>query len=242
MEILKCKDYADMSEKAAELIVNTINGLQKPVLGLATGSTPEGLYRNLIKAYKKNAVSFVNATTFNLDEYVGLREDDPNSYKYYMREKLFDAVDISVEHTHVPNGDTGNPEEECVRYEKQIRDAGYADLQVLGLGLNGHIGFNEPGSSFDTKTHTVDLDLSTRKANARFFDSLEQVPEQAITMGISTIMHGEKIVLLVSGINKADAVKKLVHGEITEEFPASVLQQHGNVIVIGDEAALSKLG
>ncbi|WP_174614285.1 glucosamine-6-phosphate deaminase [Virgibacillus ihumii] len=241
MEILKCKDYTDMSQKAAELVIKTIHGMPKPVLGLATGSTPEGMYRYLINAYNRNAVSFANVTTFNLDEYVGLREDDPNSYKFYMREKLFDAVDIPTGQAHVPNGDTAEPEKECASYEKQIQDAGNADLQVLGLGLNGHIGFNEPGSSFKSMTHTVELDESTRKANARFFDSLEQVPIQAITMGIGTIMHSRKILLLVSGVNKADAVKKLVHGEVTEDFPASVLQLHDDVIVIGDEAALSKL-
>ncbi|WP_077328066.1 glucosamine-6-phosphate deaminase [Virgibacillus siamensis] len=241
MEIVKLKGYEEMSQKSSELVIKTIQEIDNPVLGLATGSTPEGMYGELIKAYRKNNVSFQNVTTFNLDEYVGLSGEDSNSYRYYMNEKLFHAVDIPIEHAHVPNGDTKTPEKECAEYEKLIRDVGYADLQILGIGLNGHIGFNEPGTSFDSKTHTIELDESTRQANARFFNSLEEVPTQAITMGIDTIMKSNKILLLVSGEKKAEAVQKLVQGEITEEFPASILQQHTNVVIIGDEAALSKL-
>lgn len=241
MEIKKFKNYDEMSQKAGELVVKTIKELEQPVLGLATGSTPEGLYQYLINAYNNNAVSFESVTTFNLDEYVGLHGDDPNSYRFYMNEKLFEAVDIPLDQTHVPKGDTKDPKQECERYEKQFHDASYADLQVLGIGLNGHIGFNEPGTSFDSMTHTIELDESTRQANARFFDSFEEVPSQAITMGIDTIMKSKKILLLVSGANKADAVRKLVQGEVTEDVPASILQQHGNVLIIGDEAALSKL-
>lgn len=230
-----------MSEKASSLLLDVIENNEHPVLGLATGSTPEGLYEQLIAKNKEKVVSFQNTTTFNLDEYVGLDANDSNSYRYFMNEKLFNHIDIPLENTHVPNGVAENSEVECKEYEQAIQNADRVDVQVLGLGLNGHIGFNEPGTSFSSRTHVVELDESTRKANARFFESLEEVPTQAITMGIDTIMESKEIVLLVSGENKAEALKQLVHGEITEDFPASILQKHKNVTIIADKAASTKL-
>ncbi|SET09209.1 glucosamine-6-phosphate deaminase [Oceanobacillus limi] len=241
MRIINVKDYHDMSEKASSLLLDVIENNEHPVLGLATGSTPEGLYEQLIAKNKEKVVSFQNTTTFNLDEYVGLDANDSNSYRYFMNEKLFNHIDIPLENTHVPNGVAENSEVECKEYEQAIQNADRVDVQVLGLGLNGHIGFNEPGTSFSSRTHVVELDESTRKANARFFESLEEVPTQAITMGIDTIMESKEIVLLVSGENKAEALKQLVHGEITEDFPASILQKHKNVTIIADKAASTKL-
>ncbi|MFD2761216.1 glucosamine-6-phosphate deaminase [Lentibacillus juripiscarius] len=241
MEIIRTSNYDAMSKQACDLIIETVQQLERPVLGLATGSTPEGLYQQLMERHENGDVSFKDVKTFNLDEYVGLASDDPNSYRYYMNNKLFHHIDLSDDQAFLPKGDVSDLEQECQDYEAMIRKAGQVDLQVLGLGLNGHIGFNEPGTSFDSRTHVVDLDESTRKANARFFESMDDVPKKAITMGIETIMESRKIVLLVSGEKKADAVRQLVNGEVTEEFPASVLQKHENVVLIADEGALSKL-
>ncbi|WP_164668072.1 glucosamine-6-phosphate deaminase [Virgibacillus doumboii] len=241
MEIIKVKNYDAMSLKACELILAEVKNNSKPVLGLATGSTPEGLYQLLIERYKSGNVSFEETTTFNLDEYVGLPAADSNSYFYYMHEKLFNHIDLPDTRAFLPRGNASDLQKECLDYEKIIREAGNIDVQLLGLGLNGHIGFNEPGTSFDSRTHIVELDESTRQANSRFFASMDEVPTQAITMGIATIMESKKIILLVSGEKKADAVSRLVNGEVSEEFPASVLQKHENVIMIADEEALSKL-
>ncbi|MFD1607472.1 glucosamine-6-phosphate deaminase [Oceanobacillus luteolus] len=239
MHIIRVKDYDALSEKACNYVVNQIRKLDKPVLGLATGSTPEGLYERLIDAYRKEKVTFKNVKTFNLDEYAGLEKKNSNSYYFYMKDKLFNHVDIEMNHVQLPNGDVSDIEIECSRYEKKIREAGHIDLQLLGLGLNGHIGFNEPGSSFSSRTHIVELDVSTREANARFFDSMKNVPTQAITMGIGTIMESKEILLLVSGKKKAEAVKQLLEGEISESFPATVLRNHEKVTMIADEGALS---
>ncbi|MFC4025101.1 glucosamine-6-phosphate deaminase [Oceanobacillus longus] len=238
MEIMKVKDYDEMSSQACSFIINKIKQVQSPVLGLATGSTPEGLYKRLIEKYNAQEVTFKDVLTFNLDEYVGLENDDPNSYHHFMNEKLFKHIDIAIERVHVPNGVAENLEKECQDYEKKIKDAEQVDIQVLGLGLNGHIGFNEPGTPFSSRTHIVDLDQSTRQANARFFDSLDDVPDKAITMGIETIMESKEILLLVSGANKREALDRLLNGEISEDFPASILQKHSNVTIIADEEAL----
>ncbi|GGB55237.1 glucosamine-6-phosphate deaminase [Virgibacillus dakarensis] len=238
MKIIKVPDYQAMSEKACELVMEKVNTIEKPVLGLATGSTPEGLYQQLIKKHHHHEVSFKNTTTFNLDEYVGLSKQDPNSYYYYMQEKLFKHIDIPREQAHLPNGEGDNLQANCQDYEQLIKAAGNIDIQLLGIGLNGHIGFNEPGTSFSSRTHIVELDESTRKANARFFSSLADVPSKAVTMGIGTIMESKQIILLVSGEKKSDAVTRLITGEITEAFPASILQKHENVVLIADEAAL----
>lgn len=241
MKIMKAKDYDAMSDKACMKVIDTIKQLNNPVLGLATGSTPEGLYACLINAHKKNQVHFDKVTTFNLDEYIGLSSEDTNSYHYYMTENFFKHIDLPVERANVPKGNTGNAAQECADYEQLIHNAGYVDLQILGLGVNGHIAFNEPDTPFDSRTQVVNLTESTRDANARFFDSMADVPTQAITMGLETIMESKEIVLLVSGSKKGDALANLIHGDVTETLPASILQKHPNVTIIADEGALSKV-
>jgi len=241
MNIIVCQNYDHLSDYAKDIVVDTINTKDKPVLGLATGSTPEGMYQALIKAYQNNQVSFKDVTTFNLDEYVGLGKDDPNSYHYFMNEHLFNHVDIDQNETFVPPGNTDDHEQACRDYEQNMHRHDDIDLQVLGLGVNGHIGFNEPGTPFDTRTHVIELDDSTRKANARFFDSIEDVPTHAITMGIETIMESKQILLLASGDSKKEAVYRLVNGEETPDFPASILHRHPNVTVILDRDAASLL-
>ncbi|WP_217588497.1 glucosamine-6-phosphate deaminase [Lentibacillus saliphilus] len=241
MELIRVKDYEEMSAKACEFVTALMKEQTAPVLGLATGSTPEGLYKRLIDTYQAGDISFDKTTTFNLDEYVGLTQDDPNSYHYYMFEKLFKHINVMSDNTHLPNGAANDVEQECSDYEKLIKSTGSIDLQLLGLGINGHIGFNEPGTSFDSRTHIVALDESTRQANARFFASMDDVPTQAITMGIQSIMEAKHILLLVSGEKKADALASLMNGEVTEAFPASILQKHAHTTVIADEAALTRL-
>ncbi|WP_440897805.1 glucosamine-6-phosphate deaminase [Amphibacillus sp. Q70] len=241
MKIVKVKDYQEMSEWASKQVIDKIKASDQFVLGLATGSTPEGLYQNLIDAYKEQEVSFKNVITFNLDEYIGLGADNPNSYRYFMDEKLFNHIDIDPKHAHLPNGVATDIEQECKDYEALIKETGEIDLQILGLGVNGHIGFNEPGTSFSSRTQMTDLVEATIEANSRFFDHKEDVPTQAITMGIKSIMESNEIILLASGENKAEAVKQLVEGEVTEDFPASVLQKHPQVTIVIDEAAASLL-
>jgi len=241
MNIIVVKDYNDMSRKAAHLFVGQI--LQKPdsVLGLATGSTPVGLYTELIKFYKEGMISFESVTAFNLDEYLDLKSTHEQSYAYFMQEQLFKHINITTENYHIPSGTAGNYEAECERYETLIAEAGGIDLQILGIGRNGHIGFNEPDIKFEATTHIVQLDEQTINDNARFFDTIEDVPKKAISMGIKTIMQSRGIILLASGIEKADAVAGMVNGKITPELPASVLQLHPNVTIIVDEAAASKI-
>jgi glucosamine-6-phosphate deaminase len=237
MNIITVKNYEEMSERAGDLLIQKLTAEKNPVLGLATGSTPEGMYAYLAEKYKAGKVSFSHAQSFNLDEYVGLDAEDPNSYRFYMQEQLFRHIDIKEENVHLPNGTATDLEAECRAYEKKIEHAGKIDLQVLGIGLNGHIGFNEPGTSFTSRTHVVALDETTRKANARFFNSMEEVPTQAITMGMQTIMESKEILMLVSGEKKAKTLSKLLKEEVNENFPASILHQHPNVTIIADEAA-----
>ena len=241
MKIIRTKDYEEMSRKAANLISAQI--LLKPdcVLGLATGSTPIGIYDQLVEWYKKGDLDFSTVKTVNLDEYKGLTRDNEQSYYYFMHHHLFDRVNIDEENTHVPNGKVENGDEECLRYEALIKSMGGVDLQLLGLGRNGHIGFNEPAADFPKITHCVDLTESTIEANKRFFASADEVPRQAYTMGIGTIMKADKILVVANGEDKADAVAAMVQGKITPEVPASILQLHNNVILVADEAALSKL-
>ena len=234
MEIIKVKDMDELGRKAAEIVVNSIKDIENPVLGLATGSTPEKLYANLIDKCKAGEITFEQAVTFNLDEYVGLSADDPQSYRYYMDHHLFNGIDIKKENTHLLDGEAEDLEEECRSFEQLMKKSGEIDLQILGLGLNGHIAFNEPGTSFDARTHIVDLDDSTIEANSRFFDRKEDVPTQALTMGIGTIMEAKKILFLVQGEKKADILKKVLYGDVTEEVPASVLQRHLNVVLVTD--------
>src|SRR5699024_7835024 len=197
MNIIKVENNEALSEKAADMIEETLHTKENPVLGLATGSTPERLYEILQKRCQDGKVSFQHATTLNLDEYIGLSEDDPNSYRQFMKEKLFNGIDIEKENTHITNGVAEDLNQEAIDYEEKLADAGIIDLQILGIGLNGHIGFNEPGSDVKSRTQVVDLAKTTIEANARFFNSMDDVPTEAITMGIGTIMEARKIILLV---------------------------------------------
>lgn len=239
MRIIRTKNYQDMSQKAANVVFSTI--ILKPdcLLGLATGGTPVGMYQVLADRYVMGDLDFKSVKTVNLDEYVGLSEDHPQSYRYFMMENLFSKINIDRANTYLPNGLAEDSEAECENYEEVITKLGGVDLQVLGIGNNGHIGFNEPADVFDKQTHVVKLTENTRQANARFFDSIEQVPTDAITMGIKTIMKARAIILLASGEGKKEILKEALLGPITPKVPASVLQLHPNLIVVADEAALS---
>ncbi|MFU2018471.1 glucosamine-6-phosphate deaminase [Peribacillus butanolivorans] len=239
MNIIKVLDYKEMSQSAANIVIRKVKENSKIKLGLATGGTPKGTYDALIEDHMQNNTSYENVTSFNLDEYIGLDSNDPNSYHYYMDQSLFAHININKEQTYLPNGTADNLDKECTRFDKMIETLGGIDLQILGIGQNGHIGFNEPGTSFSSGTHVVALEESTRQANARYFDSIDEVPTHAITMGIATIMKSKEILLLISGEEKAETLKKLIHGEITEEFPASILKKHNNVTIIADQKALS---
>ena len=239
MKIYQEKDYDALSRRAANLISAEVIRNPDCVLGLATGSTPVGTYRQLSAWNQKGDFSFKDVRTVNLDEYLGLPPTHDQSYRYFMQENLFDKIDIPFEHTHVPDGMAADPEQECRRYDELVRSLGYADLQLLGLGRNGHIGFNEPGEAFEKETHCVDLTKSTIEANKRFFEREEDVPKQAYTMGIKSIMQAKKIIIVVSGKDKADIVKKAFLGPVTPEVPASVLQLHNDVTLVGDKEALA---
>ncbi|HLQ72733.1 MAG TPA: glucosamine-6-phosphate deaminase [Bacillota bacterium] len=241
MKIIRAEDYNQMSDLACEKIIETCQTVKRPVFGLATGDTPNGLYERLIQKYEQKEVSFEHATTFNLDEYVGYSKEHSKSYHYYMSERLFNHINIREDHAHVPNGAALNLQEECVSYEQKIKEAGRINIQLLGLGANGHIGFNEPGTPFDSRTEVVFLADSTRQSNARFFPSIEDVPKTAISMGIGTIMESEEILLLVSGEQKADILAHVLNSEPSEEFPATVLHNHEKVTIIADKGALSKV-
>ena len=234
MKVIKVKDNEQLSLQAMERILEVINSYEKPVLGLATGSTPERTYELLVEKFKNKEVSFKNTTTFNLDEYVGLSPTNEFSYSYYMNHYLFNHVDIKDENIFIPNGLAKDLEEECEKFEQTIKERGPIDLHILGVGLNGHIGFNEPGTPFTSRTHVAKLEESTRQANSRFFTSIEEVPKLALTMGIGTIMEAKEIILLIQGEHKAEILQKIVHGEVTEDVPASVLQLHPNATLITD--------
>lgn len=240
MKIFRTKDYADMSRKAANVISAQI--IMKPdcVLGLATGSTPIGLYKYLIEWYEKGDLDFSQVRTVNLDEYKGLSRENDQSYYYFMHQNLFDHVNIPSGNTHLPNGMEPDSEKECARYTQLIDSMGGIDLQLLGLGHNGHIGFNEPAEAFAKDVNCVDLTTSTIEANKRFFASADDVPKQAYTMGIKTIMKAKKILIVASGEDKAQILRDAFLGPITPHVPASVLQLHNDVTVVADEAALSK--
>ena len=241
MQIYRAKDYEDMSKKAANIIASQVVLKPDCVLGLATGSTPIGAYKNLVEKYEQGDLDFSQVTTVNLDEYKGLPRENDQSYYYFMHDNLFDHVNVRPENTHLPDGTKEDANEECARYEELIRSLGGQDLQLLGLGHNGHIGFNEPDTVFEKTTHCVDLQESTIEANKRFFASADDVPKQAYTMGIGTIMQAKKILVVVSGEDKADTVAKAFFGPVTPEVPASILQFHKDVILVADEAALSKV-
>ena len=237
MKIIKTKDYADMSRKAANIIAAQVITKPDCVLGLATGSTPIGTYKELIKAYENGDLDFSLVKTANLDEYRGLEKTNDQSYDYFMKDNLFNHININFDNLNIPNGEKPDADEECKRYEEVVKALGGQDLQLLGMGHNGHIGFNEPADEFPKETHCVDLQESTIQANKRFFEKVEDVPTQAYTMGIGTIMQAKKILVIASGVDKAEIVKKAFFGPITPQVPASILQLHPDVTVVVDEAA-----
>lgn len=239
MKLIKVKDYDELSKTAAAYLIKKIQQQPKMTLGLATGSTPEGMYKYLVKDHKENHTSYRNIVTFNLDEYVGLEANDINSYQYFMNDHLFKHLDIEKSNAHIPNGCVGDCQKECQTYERLIKEHGGIDLQLLGIGRNGHIGFNEPGSSFQSRTRVVTLTENTRKDNARFFEKLEDVPTHAITMGMGTILESKEILMLISGEGKREAMRMLLSGIVSEDFPASALHKHPKATVIADEAALA---
>ncbi|MBS4212338.1 MULTISPECIES: glucosamine-6-phosphate deaminase [Neobacillus] len=241
MKIIEVKDYNEMSLKAAEYIIEKVINNPRIKLGLATGGTPVGTYKNLIADHRKNGTSYQHVTTFNLDEYIGLSGDNQNSYRYFMNEQLFNHIDVHESKTFIPSGIVKDMQAECLYYDDLIEKHGGIDLQLLGIGQNGHIGFNEPGTSFRSNTHVVQLAPSTIQANARFFNNIEEVPTKAITMGIASILRSKEILLLVSGESKNDAMFKLLNGELTENFPASALKKHPYVTIIADKAAVADL-
>ena len=241
MKIYSTKDYDAMSRKAADILASHV--ILKPdcVLGLATGSTPIGMYKQLIEWYNQGVLDFSQVHTVNLDEYRGLAPTHDQSYRYFMQHNLFDHVNVKPENTNVPNGLAADPEAECARYDQVIDSLGGTDVQVLGMGHNGHIGFNEPADHFPLGTHVVDLTDTTIDANARFFATRDDVPKQALTMGVKNIMQSRHILVVVSGADKAPIVKKAFFGPVTPQVPASILQLHPNVSIVADEAALSLL-
>ncbi|MDO4326329.1 MAG: glucosamine-6-phosphate deaminase [bacterium] len=241
MRLIKTKNYEQMSRQAANIIAAQIISKPDCVLGLATGSTPIGMYQRLIEMYNEGDLDFSSVKTANLDEYKGLTRDNDQSYYYFMYNNLFKHVNINLENTNIPNGTEPDAQKECSRYDKVIADLGGVDLQLLGLGRNGHIGFNEPTDHFVKGTQCVDLQESTIDANKRFFEDISQVPRQAYTMGIGIIMSAKKILLIANGADKADALQKAILGPITPQVPASILQLHPDVTIIAEETALSKM-
>lgn len=241
MRIYKMADYEEMSRKASGILAAQVVMNPRSVLGLATGSTPEGLYRYLVEWNRGGDIDFSAVTTINLDEYIGLPQDHPQSYRRFMRDHLLDHINIDADNTHVPNGMEPDAEKESRRYDAVIAGAGGIDLQLLGIGNNGHIGFNEPGDFFTVTTHAVMLTDNTINANKRFFERESDVPRSAYTMGMRAIMHAKIIVMVVSGAGKAGIVREAFFGPVTPRVPASALQLHRDVILIGDADALSEI-
>ena len=239
MRIYRATDYHDMSRKAANILSAQIILKPNCVFGLATGSTPLGIYKQLVEWYKKGDIDFSEVTTFNLDDYIGLSRYDVNSFHHFMKENFWDHVNLSLENTYIPYGKAGDAKSECQNYERKIMKAGGIDMQLLGLGQNGHIGFNEPGTAFDKDTHVVKLSDVTIEANKRFFESEEDVPRSAITMGIKSIMQSRRILVVASGVQKSEIINKAFFGPVTPSLPASVLQLHNDVTLVGDAEALS---
>ncbi len=241
MRLCEVKDYEELSRQAAALLGAQVIGKPDSVLGLATGSTPVGTYRYLVKWHQEGLLDFSGIRTINLDEYREISQENPQSYYYFMQKNLFDHVNIKKENIHIPDGGRADAESVCQEYEDLIQMIGGADMQLLGIGRNGHIGFNEPADYFAKECHCVDLAAGTIEANKRFFEKEEDVPRQAYTMGIGTIMKSRKILLLASGEDKAEAVYQTLCGPVTPKLPASILHFHPNVTIIADEAALSKV-
>ncbi|GIO38811.1 glucosamine-6-phosphate deaminase [Paenibacillus antibioticophila] len=234
INIIKVNSEQQFNETGAGIIASLLQSNPRAILGLATGGTPVGVYQKLVELYREGVVSFKQASSYNLDEYVGLPENHPESYRRFMNEKLFDHIDIPIENTHVPSG---NSEKAAEEYTRLLEKAGQIDLQLLGVGHNGHIGFNEPNENLHGPTHIVELDELTRQANARYFSSIEEVPTHAVTMGIGTILQAKQILLMAKGADKAEIVAKALKGPITTQCPASLLQTHANVVVVLDQAA-----
>ncbi|MGL5616147.1 MAG: glucosamine-6-phosphate deaminase, partial [Sarcina sp.] len=233
--------YEEMSRLAAEFMAAEVNKKPEIILGLATGGTPVGMYKELIRMCDSKEVDFSKATTVNLDEYIGLSGEHPQSYRYFMNSNLFNHINIDKSKTYVPNGQAENVAKECESYDANIRELGGIDLQLLGLGSNGHVAFNEPNEYLTVGSHETKLTQSTIEANARFFNSMDEVPKTAITMGLGGIMQAKKILVIANGEGKAEVVEQLMNGKITTEVPASMLQMHRDVTIIVDEAAASKL-
>jgi len=236
--IFECfKDYDSLSKRAAAIVCELVKNKKDAVLGLPTGSSPIGMYNQLSEEYKEGNLDLSDVKTFNLDEYCGISSDHEQSYHHFMKTNLFNHVNLKKENIHLPHGNPENPTVFAAEYEQKIKDAGGIDLQILGIGRNGHIGFNEPGTSFGSGTHMIELHEDTRIANSRFFNSLEEVPTAAITMGIKTIMRARMILLIACGESKQEAMKHLAYGDVTQDFPASVLQLHPDVRILIDEEA-----
>ena len=241
MRIIVCENYEEVSKKAAQMILSQVTLKPNSVLGLATGSTPIGMYENLVKLNKNGDIDFSEVRTFNLDEYYKLPKESDQSYHHFMYKNLFDHININPENIHIPNGMTADVDAECERYDKLIKEAGGVDIQVLGIGNNAHIGFNEPTINFEKGTHLVELEESTIEANSRFFDNIEDVPKKAITMGVGSIFKSKKIMLIATGENKAEAIYNTVYGKVVPEVPASILQFHSDIVLILDKKAAKLL-
>lgn len=241
MDIYITKDYDAMSKKAAQLLASVVNEKDHPVIGLATGGTPAGLYEELIRMNKAGEVDFSKTSAFNLDEYYPISKESDQSYYYFMRENLFKHINIDMANTHIPDGSAKDSEVESQAYDEKIRATGGVDMQVLGIGTNGHIAFNEPADFFPTKTQKTDLTQGTIEDNSRFFDDIADVPKEAITMGIGTIMNSNRIMLLASGASKAEVIKETILGKVRPQLPASILQFHKDVTMILDEEAAEEL-
>lgn len=241
MRIIVCENYEEVSKKAAQMILSQVTLKPNSVLGLATGSTPIGMYENLVNLNKNGDIDFSEVRTFNLDEYYNLPKDNDQSYHYFMYKHLFDHININPENIHIPNGMTDDVDAECERYDELIKETGGVDIQVLGIGNNAHIGFNEPTINFEKGTHLVELEDSTIEANSRFFDNIEDVPKKAITMGVGSIFKSRKIMLIATGENKAEAIYNTVYGKVVPEVPASILQFHSDIVLILDKEAAKLL-
>ena len=241
MKVIVTKNYDELSKVAANEMAMVVKNNPKAILGLATGGSPIGMYKELIRMNKEGEIDLSKVTTVNLDEYVGLSGDHPQSYRYFMNENLFNHINIDKKNTYVPNGLAKNIEEECKNYDNKIENLGGTDVQLLGIGNNGHIAFNEPDEDLVSGTHLTNLTQDTIQANARFFDSIDEVPKTALTMGLGGIMKSKKIIVIASGESKAEAVKAMVNGKISTKMPASMLQMHRDVVVIVDEAAAKLL-
>ena len=241
MRIIKARDYEDVSRKAANIIFSVMTEKPDCVMGLATGSSPLGIYKELVRHYQEGDLDFFRVTTVNLDEYRGLDREDPQSYAYYMRENFFSKVNIRLGKTFLPDGTQEDRQKACEEYDQILSQAGQQDIQLLGIGQDGHIGFNEPADHFPKGTHCVDLAESTIEANARFFESQDQVPTQAYTMGIQSIMSAKRILMVANGKEKARILKQAFQGPVTPQVPASILQLHPQVILVADEEALSEM-